>query len=245
MSDRAAYVEEIPVWLEVNGMRSATWTASPDRLDALAAGRLLAEGYIRTRADLLDLDIIQTTPESAGIRVRIPEEMVRAGIELRGIRGEGDGAPWRHRADILARSAVQAALPSVEMCAELFRALFARADEAGGSAGLHSAALTDGSVLLHQIEEIGRHNAVDKAIGSAVLATISLEGLGLVLSARVSGEIAWKAGRAGLSWIASRSIPTSLAIEISEVARIPIIARAMGKDRVVHAPHDAPGSHNG
>jgi formate dehydrogenase assembly factor FdhD len=64
------------------------------------------------------------------------------------------------------------------------------------------------------------------------------------LSARVSGEIAWKAGRARLGWIASRSIPTSLAIEISEVARIPIIARAMGKDRVVHAPLDVPGAHH-
>jgi len=85
-------------------------------------------------------------------------------------------------------------------------------------------------MLAHQIEEVGRHNAVDKTIGSAILANAPLDGFGLVLSARVSGEIAWKAGRAHLSWIASRSIPTSLAIEISQVTRIPIIARAMGKE---------------
>lgn len=245
MAERVAFVEEIPVWLEVNNARVATWTASPDRLDALAAGRLLAAGYIHERADLHDLEIVQTSLESAGIRARVSDDMQRAGAELSRMRKEADGAPWRRRADVLAHSSANTSLPTIEACADLFRTLFARADEAGSSAGLHSAALSDGAVLLHQFEEVGRHNAVDKTIGAAILANASLGALGLVLSARVSGEIAWKAGRAGLAWVASRSIPSSLAIEIAEVARITIIARAMSKDRVVYAPLDVPGSRHG
>jgi FdhD protein len=76
---------------------------------------------------------------------------------------------------------------------------------------------------------------VDKAIGGGLLAGANLARLGLVLSARVSADIAAKAARAGLAWIASRSVPTTLAVEIAEAAGIPIIARAAGPEARVFA----------
>jgi FdhD protein len=77
---------------------------------------------------------------------------------------------------------------------------------------------------------VGRHNGADKAIGGALLAGSALRGLGLMTSARISGEIAEKAARAGLAWVASRSVPTTMAVEIASAAGIPLIARAAARD---------------
>ena len=62
--------------------------------------------------------------------------------------------------------------------------------------------------------------------GAAVLEGADLRTLGLVTTARISGRIAAQAARAGLAWIASRSVPTTLALEIAGVAGIPVVARA-------------------
>ncbi|NIP78675.1 MAG: sulfurtransferase FdhD, partial [Gemmatimonadetes bacterium] len=86
--------------------------------------------------------------------------------------------------------------------------------------------------------EVGRHNGVDKTIGSALLAGSTLTTLGLLTTARISGEIAEKAARAGLAWVASRSVPTTLAVEIAAAAGLPLVARAPGKDVRVFRPGD-------
>ena len=65
-------------------------------------------------------------------------------------------------------------------------------------------------------EDIGRHNALDKAIGACLLAGRSTAGCGGVLSGRVSFEIVAKAARAGLEVIIAVSGPTSLAVEAAD-----------------------------
>src|SRR5437773_6604984 len=55
MQADSAAVEEVPVWLEVNGEPTVTWMCTPDQLEELAAGWLHGEGYIETLDDLLKL----------------------------------------------------------------------------------------------------------------------------------------------------------------------------------------------
>jgi len=90
--------------------------------------------------------------------------------------------------------------------------------------GLHAAALFDCSgTLLCTREDVGRHNAVDKVIGSRVLGTAAgsqgahgaalLAGTALMVSGRVSFEIVQKAAMAGIGSICAVSAPSSLAIQ--------------------------------
>src|SRR3989454_9982996 len=53
MQADSAAVEEVPVWLEVNGEPTVTWMCTPDQLEELATGWLHGEGYIETMDDLL------------------------------------------------------------------------------------------------------------------------------------------------------------------------------------------------
>jgi FdhD protein len=103
---------------------------------------------------------------------------------------------------------------------ELLEALPGRLREAQPlfreTGALHAAALfgADGGLLCVR-EDIGRHNAVDKVVGAAMLAARDIAGLGLLVTGRISAELAAKAARAGIAWVATPSVPSTLAVEIA------------------------------
>ena len=82
--------------------------------------------------------------------------------------------------------------------------------------GTHAVALAspDGKVFIHA-EDVGRHNAMDKVIGRAVLTRQDLTGLVALLSGRISFEMALKCIRAGIPILAAVSAPTSMALELA------------------------------
>jgi FdhD protein len=85
---------------------------------------------------------------------------------------------------------------------------------------LHAAGIfTAAGDILHVAEDIGRHNAVDKAVGWALLeGIVPLGSTGLQVSGRTSFEIVQKALRAGIPLVASVSGVSSLAIDLAERA---------------------------
>ncbi|HEX7118137.1 MAG TPA: formate dehydrogenase accessory sulfurtransferase FdhD [Longimicrobiales bacterium] len=231
-------VPEAPFWLELNGRRVATWSCTPEHLHALALGWLVAEGCLAPGEPLPPVEIVDEG-DAIGARVRVPaDRAARSDAERRHRREHGCGlVHFLHcEPHALDRGAGPGTLPDDADFPTLFRALFAAGDGHRETGGVHAAALSDGRTLRHHIEEVGRHNAVDKAIGLALLGGEDPAGLGLVLTARISGEIALKAARARLRWIASRSVPTTLAVQIAGAAGIPILGRAVGKEPRLYAP---------
>jgi FdhD protein len=80
--------------------------------------------------------------------------------------------------------------------------------------GVHLAALVKNGKIRYFAEDIGRHNAVDKAAGKAILADDEPRDFLLYCSGRISSEIVRKAVRLGIKLIISRSAPTSEAIRL-------------------------------
>jgi FdhD protein len=236
----AEAVAEASFWLEINGRRIGSWTCSPGDLPALIAGWLLAQGYLDPLRRPPSLEVVEDDG-ILGVRAILPVEQVLQGdLERRHRREHGCGllyfvrcAPERVRRRA---STPPSAPPTREELLPLFRALFAASTRDRDLGGLHTAALTDGERILYQIDEVGRHNAVDKVIGRAILEGVDPGGLGLLTTARISGEIALKAARARLAWVASRSVPTTLALDIARIAQLPLLARAIGREPRLHAP---------
>lgn len=225
-------VPEVPFRIEIAGGPTVRWSCSPEHPDALALGWLLAEGFLEV-GEPLPSPIIAT--DGPGIRVGVElnqEQLSRGGAVRRAREAGGWGVAARE-------PRARQAPPEPDSAASLLRALFGDGEERPG--GLHAASLSDGSTLVRRVEEVSRHNAVDKVVGLALLAGHGPDGLGLVVTSRVSGEIAWKAARAGLSWIVSRSVPTTLALEIAGAVGIPILARAVGRSARLFAPAEAGG----
>lgn len=242
---RVEAVQEVLVGLAVDGRRIATFACTPADLDALAVGWLLASDLIEGPSDIAHI-------QAGGGRDPVVQVRLSRGAEgpmgAAAQPGDSGGASAAGASAYVPRaerpSAAAAAPPAADAMQELFRLLFSSATRGREAGGHHIAALSDGHRLLAPIEDVARHSAVDKVIGRALLEGVDTAGLGLVLSARVSGEIARKAARARLGWIASRSVPTTLALEIAGAAGIDVIARAASPDsRLFGADHsrsDAP-----
>lgn len=93
---------------------------------------------------------------------------------------------------------------------------------------IHSAALSDGDSILCFAEDIGRHNAVDKVIGYALLEDIPFSGKIMLASGRISSEISSKCSRWGIPLLATRTAPTNLAVEIAEKHGVTIVGFIRG-----------------
>jgi FdhD protein len=116
----------------------------------------------------------------------------------------------------------------------LFKEMFGRGDRYHETGGIHAAALTDGATLLYHAEDIGRHNAVDKVLGAALQEGRRPDGLMLLVTGRISGELAWKGARAELAAIATPSVPSTVAVEIARRSGMVLIGRAVSGRPQVH-----------
>ncbi len=107
------------------------------------------------------------------------------------------------------------------------KALFRRFQKASAlyqaTGCVHSAALSDGEDILCLAEDIGRHNAVDKVIGFGILEQMSFAGKIMLASGRLSSEIVAKCAKWRIPIVASRTSPTSLALDIAERGGVTVV----------------------
>lgn len=123
--------------------------------------------------------------------------------------------------------------PELKIESERLRILFnefqLRSDLYKSTGCIHSAALSDGRILIAFAEDIGRHNAIDKIIGFSILEDIPLEGKIIFASGRLSSEMVSKCARWSIPVVVSRTAPTTRALDIAEKAGMTVIGFMRGE----------------
>lgn len=106
------------------------------------------------------------------------------------------------------------------------------------SGGTHAAVAFDkeGEVL-SSMEDIGRHNAVDKVIGELIISSRLSQGYFLAVSGRISYEIIIKCFKAGIPFIAAVSAPSSLAVDYAKELGITLLAFCREQRATCYANH--------
>jgi FdhD protein len=214
-------VEE-PLEIRIAGEALAVTMRTPGHDHELVAGFLLAEGLIRSRADLGGIHHC-ARPGSAGAHNTIDVlPAPGAVLELEAARRatlttSACGLCGRKLIDDLLER-LQPAAPAASFSQSFIAGLESELQKQQPSfqrtGGLHAAGIAlNGAGLCVVREDVGRHNAVDKAIGRLLLdGRLPAPKAVLVVSGRTSFEIVQKALAAGLSAVVGVSAPSSLAV---------------------------------
>lgn len=213
-------IEEAQVCISVNGVELATFMCSPHDLDRMALGFLYNEGVIDSLDDVRALHLSRNGSCADVWLHDVHKELPKRLIITAGCGGgvTFDDLSERHeplRSDMEATPAQLAALMrQVHLGATLYQR----------ARGIHTAALADHEQILLQVEDIGRHNCLDKLRGAALLEGVATKERILLSSGRISSEMINKARRLETPIVCSRTSPTSLSIALAEAWNMTIVA---------------------
>lgn len=217
---------EEPLEIRVRGQAIAVTMRTPGHDEELAAGFLLTEGVLRTRSDIIEIAHCRSESGSAGgsgnilnvfLAPDVPLDMDRLtrhvfSASSCGLCGKASIESIHQRFAPIAQR-IEVPLATLLALPEKLRTAQKVFDITGG---LHATGLfTRSGDLIVAREDIGRHNAVDKAIGYAFLKGLSTEECILFVSGRASFEIMQKALAARIPALAAVSAPSSLAVDFA------------------------------
>ncbi|MEP7050352.1 MAG: formate dehydrogenase accessory sulfurtransferase FdhD [Pseudomonadota bacterium] len=235
-------VEE-PLEIRIAGEALAITLRTPGHDHELVAGFLLAEGLIRSRADLGTLVHCGNLGAQGYGNVIDVSAAPGTVLDIEGLGHTRRGTLTTAACGLCGRTLISdllSRLAPVPPCQPFERAFIAESVSAlaehqptfARTGGLHAAGIArPRSGFLVVREDVGRHNAVDKAVGRLLLdELVPAPGALLVVSGRVSFELVQKAIAAGLAGVVGVSAPSSLAV--STAARFGLLlcgfARAEG-----------------
>lgn len=215
-------VVEEPLEIRVRGRGISVTMRTPGHDEELAAGFLLTEGVVAAAHDLLKIAPCQRSERGNILNVQLaPEVAVDFEKLTRHVFASSScGLCGKATLDAIAQhfspvtSDAHFSAHTIASLPQRMRRSQADFDRTGG---LHAAAIFDtAGQMLTLREDVGRHNAVDKVLGWALLnRRLPLDRHVLLVSGRSSFEIMQKSLAAGLPVVAAVSAPSSLAVEFA------------------------------
>jgi len=215
---KAEVVREQPLTVHVNGARFITLLCSPFQLEALVIGYLWMEKVIGRLEDIARLEVSEVDGR-ADVTLTQPVELPTERVLTSGC---GGGITFRIDPRLFTRLDSSLRIRPAQLAARI-KDLFGEAAHYRASRGIHGAALADAERLLVVAEDVGRHNAVDKLKGEALLRGIPTTDRVLLSTGRVSSEMLLKAVRMGVPVVASRTSPTEMAVGLAEQLGVTVI----------------------
>lgn len=228
-------VAEYNLAIQVNGKDFVILLCTPRSLEDLVAGFLFSEGVIQNRDDLqeLTIDAAQqqarvTLGKTAASRLRDDQPFARKTVPTAG--GKGHSTLDTNSIKTLTGNCDGSFSIQATKLLELMERFSGKSQLFFDTGGVHSCALCDGNELLLFEDDIGRHNALDKVLGHAMMQDMPLHDKVVLTSGRISTEILAKVARRGIPAIISRSAPTSAAIEQAQALGMTLIGFARGNN---------------
>ncbi|MET0208995.1 MAG: formate dehydrogenase accessory sulfurtransferase FdhD [Burkholderiaceae bacterium] len=226
---------EVPVALVFNGVSHAVMMATPQDLEAFALGFALSEGILDTAADCRGIEVRVVDASDAGLPEGMPGIEVRLEISTRSFERLKDrrrslagrtGCGICGVESFAALDLTPAPLPVRDWVARIdlatvlraFAALPAKQVLNREAGAIHAAgwADTDGR-LIDVMEDVGRHNALDKLLGSLARSGRLGDPGFVLMSSRGSHELVRKCARLGIGAMATISAPTAMGVRMAEL----------------------------
>ncbi|GAB1513737.1 formate dehydrogenase accessory sulfurtransferase FdhD [Actinophytocola sp. KF-1] len=243
-----ALAAEEPLELRVGGKALAVTMRTPGHDVELAHGFLLTEGVIGAAADVSTARYCDGVDDSGRNTYNVLDLALAQGVEPPDT-GVERNFYTTSSCGVCGKAALDAVKlktrfsPAADECRVSPETLTTFPDKLReqqrvfeSTGGLHAAGLftTDGDLLVVR-EDVGRHNAVDKVTGWALLnGHVPVGGSVLMVSGRASFELVQKAAMAGIPILAAVSAPSSLAVELADEQGITLIGFLRGTSMNVY-----------
>ncbi|HSA33265.1 MAG TPA: formate dehydrogenase accessory sulfurtransferase FdhD [bacterium] len=235
-------VTEYGLTIRLNGHEFVMLLCTPAALRELVVGYLFSEGIIDTVADIAELALDEAKGiASVAVAGDRAERFLNGGMKRRTVTSGCSGGITT--LDPLERTvpdtgAAERMRIDPERLAALMGDFNRRSEIFIETGGVHSCALAEEDGILLFREDIGRHNALDKVAGEALLRGIPLAGKLVLTSGRISSEIVAKVARHRPAAIVSRSAPTATAITRAAERGIGLVGFARGKNMNIYTRYD-------
>lgn len=219
-------IKEHLIEVNINETPVLRLVCTPNRLPELVLGRLVTEGFIKSRDDVESLYICEN-----GNRARI---YLKQGMELADRKAEPQTEPTCCTDNKVLGSFYAAKelceLPCAEYSDKSIFELIAKFSENSSlhrkTKGTHSCYLSHQGKYQEVFEDIGRHNALDKAVGYALIKGFDFKHCILFTTGRVPVDMVRKAVMAGIPILVSKAVPTVEAVELARRFHLTLICKA-------------------
>lgn len=231
-------VEEVPVAFEYNGISHTVMLATPDDLEDFALGFSLSEGIVSRPGEVYDIEVDETC---IGIVLRL-EISGGAFFRLKQRRRSLAGRTGCGLCGAESLTQVMRDLPPVTTNAtltpdalhEAISRLPAAQRLQHETGAVHAACHVDaGGAISHVREDVGRHNALDKTLGSLARHQHEGEG-GLLVTSRASFEMVQKSAALGYGLLAAVSAPTAAAVRLAQRLNLTLVGFLRGNDCAIY-----------
>lgn len=234
IEEKADWVtEEVPLTIEVNGREMATLLCSPSDLKCLVIGFLYTSGFIEEASAVTSL-IVDSERWKAHVEatVNFPPEVIFKRIYTSGC---GKGVIFHSPMDVMQRIHIPDGFAiDGKKITELMKKFLTSSKEYRQTGGVHSSALVDvDSMIL--MDDIGRHNAMDKVIGEGLLKRVEFGNKMLLTSGRISSEIVSKILRCRVPVIVSPGAPTNQAVKLAREANLTLLGFVRGRHMNIYS----------
>ncbi|MBA2124167.1 formate dehydrogenase family accessory protein FdhD [bacterium Unc6] len=226
--------EEIPLTIYYNGKELATLLCSPNKLKELVVGFLYSLGLIAGNNEIKQL----TTDDKRWTAAVATKRKNNRGEEIfKRVFTSGCGkGTILYSADAVDRKRLDSKLRiNHEKISQIMVQFHRSSISFQRTGGVHSAALTTGENIEIFMEDIGRHNALDKVIGEALLKNFKMKNSIMLTSGRLSSEIVLKAIRCDIPVLVTRSAPTDQAVKIARERNLTLVGFVRGKRMNIYA----------
>lgn len=220
--------QDISFCIFLDMMPFITIMVTPNMLKELTIGHLYSEGVIKNLEEIKELEI---EPKKAFLSIQSPIDLndlkARKNVILTTACGTSSTIPNSEVYPVKSRFQIPI---KPTLILDLISELNTRSRIYKETGGTHSALIhSQDKGIVAFAEDVGRHNAVDKVIGSALLSQIDFSSCILVSSGRQSGEMVLKAARVGIPIIASLSAPLMSGVNIAQAGGITLIGFVRGR----------------
>jgi FdhD protein len=220
---RGQVVREALVRLHVNGVELAMLMCTPHELDWLALGFLAGEGLIR---GLQDVRRVVVCPSRACVEVWLADANAQMPTARVITSGCGGGITFADLTEAASPLASDTCVTPQQLGRLMFKLQTAQGTRDERTRGVHTSALAEGEELLAVVEDVGRHNTIDKLWGRCLVEGIATADRILLSTGRISSEMLNKAAHMQVPIVVSRTSPTSLSIALAEAWNVTLVGYA-------------------